>query len=59
VATQSVQVGAGGLYLLELELLAGIEVVGAAADPAGDMTDLGRGGAGTAGGAALPLKGLR
>jgi hypothetical protein len=57
VAAQSVQVGAGGPYLVELELLAGIEVAGAAADPAGDVTDLGRGG--TAGGAGLPLKGLR
>jgi hypothetical protein len=38
--------GAGGPYLLELKLLVGIEVVGAAADPAGDVTDLGRGGDG-------------
>jgi hypothetical protein len=48
---------AGGPYLLELELLAGIEVVGAAADPAGDVTDLGRGGDGRR--VVLPLKGLR
>ena len=57
VAAQGVQVGAGGPYLLDLELLAVVEVVGAAADPAGDVTDLGRGGDG--GGAAWPLKGLR
>ena len=57
VAAQGVQVGAGRQYLRELELLAGVEVAGAAADPAGDVTDLGRGGDG--GRRGLPLQGCQ
>jgi hypothetical protein len=42
VTAQGVQVRAGSPHLRELELLVGVEVVGAAADPAGDVTDFGR-----------------
>jgi hypothetical protein len=42
VTAQGVQVRAGGPHLRELELLAGVEVAGAAADPAGEVTNLGR-----------------
>jgi hypothetical protein len=42
VTAQGVQLRAGSPHLLELELLADVEVVGAAADPAGDVTNLGR-----------------
>ena len=46
MTVQGVQVGAGRQNLRELELLVGVEVAGAAADPAGDVPDLGRGGDG-------------
>jgi hypothetical protein len=42
VTAQGVQARAGSPHLRELELAAGVEVAGAAADPTGDVTNLGR-----------------
>jgi hypothetical protein len=42
VSAQGVQVGTGGPHFLEFDLLVGVEVVGAAADPAGNVADFER-----------------